>query len=75
MGFSKEIMAANIRAARARADITQGDLAKSIGANIGTIASYENGSMVPGATNVYAMAESLGCTPNDLFGWEKHDGN
>lgn len=31
--------------------------------------SYVNGSMVPGVDKAYAIAQALGCTPNDLMGW------
>lgn len=68
MGFDNDVLAANIRAMRARADKTQGELADEIGVNIGTVVKYEDGSMVPGSDKVSAIAEATGCTPNDLFG-------
>ena len=34
-----------------------------------SIIGYENGSMVPGVDKAYAIAQALGCTPNDLMGW------
>lgn len=61
--------ASNIRAARARADLSQNEVAERIGVNIGTLVRYESGSMTPGADKIVALAVALGCTPNDLCGW------
>ena len=61
--------AANVRAARARADLSQTDVAEKIGVNVGTIVKYENGDMTPGADKIVPLASALGCTPNDLLGW------
>ena len=68
--FDVKELAANIRAARARADITQGELAEASGVNITTVVAYESGSIVPGADKVYALAQALGTTPNALMGWQ-----
>lgn len=67
--FDKDAFARNLRVKRAELDVTQGTLADETGLNIGTIVQYEDGSMVPGADKVCLIAEALGCTPNDLFGW------
>lgn len=69
MIFDKNLFAANLRAARARKDISQGELAKEVGVNLATISQYEDGAFVPGADKVIALAEALGTTPNDLMGW------
>lgn len=69
IGMDMTMVAANIRAARARKDINQGDLAKAIGVNIATVSSYERGEIVPGADKVFAMARALDVTPNDILGW------
>ena len=39
------------------------------GLSASSIIGYENGSMVPGVDKAYAIAQALGCTPNDLMGW------
>ena len=70
MRFDRYVFAANLRAARARRDISQGELAKRTGLNLTTISQYEDGAFVPGADKIIALAEALGVTPNDLMGWE-----
>lgn len=69
MQFSKEL-AGNIRAARARADLTQGEVAAKVGINVGTLQKYESGEMTPGADKLPVLAEVLSVTPNDLLGWD-----
>lgn len=69
MKFDNDELAANIRGMRGKADITQGRLAELVGVNITTIVKYEDGTTVPGTDKLFAMAEALGCTPNDLLGW------
>ena len=71
MRFSVDEMAASIRAARARADISQSELAQRVGLNVWTINKYESGEMMPGADKIAAMADALGCTPNDIIGWDR----
>lgn len=48
MGFDKNALAANLRAMRARLDKTQGDIAREVGVNVGTLVKYEGGDMVLG---------------------------
>lgn len=67
--FSKDVFAANLRAERARLDISQEELAERSGVSTAAVLSYENGTYVPGADKVCALAEVLGVTPNDLCGW------
>ena len=68
MDFSKEL-AGNIRAARARADLSQAEVASKVGVNVSTFAKYESGDYIPGADKLLAISQVLGCTPNDLMGW------
>ena len=70
MRFDNDVFAANLRMQRARADISQGQLSEMVGVNITTIVKYEDGSITPGADKVYAIADALRCTPNDLLGWK-----
>lgn len=70
MRFDNSEFAANLRMQRARADISQGQLSEMVGVNITTIVKYEDGSTTPGADKVFAIADALRCTPNDLLGWK-----
>ena len=67
--FSKDVFAANLRAERARSDLSQEELATRSGISTAAVLSYENGTYIPGADKVCAIAEVLGVTPNDLCGW------
>ena len=68
-GFDMGVVAANIRAGRGRADKTQAQLAEEIGAGVSTVVKYESGEMIPGGEKVWALAEALGTSPNDVLGW------
>lgn len=68
--INTEAIAAGIRAERARADVTQEELAARLGTTKSTVSLWEGGSQIPGADKIYAIAQVLGCTPNDLFGWK-----
>ena len=67
--FSTDAFAANLRAERARFDISQEELAARSGVSAASLIKYESGEMTPGIDKVISMAEALGCTPNDLCGW------
>ena len=69
MLFDKNAFAANLRAERGRCDVSQSELADKTGINIATISQYEDGAYVPGVDKLCALANALGCTPNDLIGW------
>lgn len=71
MGFSIDAMAANLRAERARKDMSQGELAARSGVSTAAVGLYENGEQMPGADKIFALAEALGVTPNDLIGWKE----
>lgn len=70
-GISKDNLAANIRAARARKGISQGELAEAINVYITTVSAYERGEIIPGADKIFSMAKVLDVTPNELMGWTK----
>ena len=69
MLFDKNAFAANLRAERGRCDVSQSELADTTGINIATISQYADGAYVPGVDKICALANALGCTPNDLIGW------
>lgn len=58
-----------LRMQRAKANISQASLAMRTGINAVTISQYEQGARVPGVDKVFALAQALDCTPNDLLGW------
>lgn len=68
MDFSKEL-AGNIRAVRARADLSQAEVTFKVGVNVSIFAKYESGDYVPGADKLLAISQVLGCPPNDLMDW------
>lgn len=67
MDFSKEL-AGNIRAVRARADLSQAEVDSKLGANVSIFAKYVSGYYIPGADKLLAISQVLGCPPNDLMG-------
>ncbi len=69
MTFSKEELASSLRAERARKHMQQEELARATGLSTATIAGYENGTYVPGADKIYALAKALDTTPNVLLGF------
>ncbi len=70
MKFDTSELGNRIRMYRGYRDMTmtQGQLSEMVGVNITTIVKYEDGSTTPGADKVYAIADALRCTPNDLLG-------
>ena len=69
MGFDKATFAAKLRGKRNECDLTQVELASKAGVAADAIVKYESAACTPGADKVCAIAEVLGCTPNDLLGW------
>lgn len=72
MDFSKEL-AGNIRAARARADLSQAEVDSKLGVNVSIFAKYVSGYYIPGADKLLAISQALGCPPNDLMGWNTNE--
>lgn len=53
MGFNKEVFAANLRAARAKLDISQDEFAKRVGISKDSVVKYESGEgYIPGADKI-----------------------
>lgn len=67
-------MELNIRAMRKRAGMTQADLAAAMGVNLSTIGNWEREITIPDVEQIWNCAVALGCTPNDLLGWEPREG-
>ena len=68
--YSKESIASNIRAERARANLTQSELASITGISETSIRLYESAEVMPGFDKVIAIADALNCTTNKLAGRE-----
>lgn len=72
MGFSKEVFAANLRAARAALRMSQKELADAVGVSQSAIVEYESESgYTPGADKIIALARALKKSPNELMGWKE----
>ena len=59
----------NLKSARALKDMSQDDLAKSVGVSRQTINAIEKGDYNPSINLCIAICKELGVTLNDLF-WE-----
>lgn len=78
MKFDSQIFAGNLRALRARRNISQNEAARLIGINPTTLSSYESSACGPSLENACKIAEFYGvsvtflvtdmvdCTPNDF---------
>lgn len=72
MKFNKEVFAANLRAARAKLDITQDEFAIRVGISKDSVVKYESGEgYIPGADKIMAICDVVNISPNDLMGWEE----
>lgn len=58
---------------RAEAGLTQKQLADKVLCDHTLIAKMEIGVREPKAAMIVAMAEALGCTPNDLLGYSEKE--
>ena len=70
MEYTDKLFAASIRAERARADMTQEQLATKAGISTASVVGYEKGTTMPTLTTFYKLAVALGTTPNALMSWE-----
>ena len=50
--------------------LSQTELANSVGVSLSTVGSWERGESYPNSEQLWNCAVALGCTPNDLLGWE-----
>lgn len=71
MSFDKKEFAANLRAIRARLDVSQAEFAKLAGVSADAIVKYESGnSYIPGVDKVMAICDAGHVSPNELLGWK-----
>lgn len=68
MTDKRSSIADGIRAYRARADMTQDELAASIGSNPSTIGSWESGKSVPSSEMAWKLADTFGVPIDTLVG-------
>lgn len=67
MKFNKEVFAANLRAARAKLDITQDEFASRVGISKDSVVKYESGEgYIPGADKIMAICDVASISPNEL---------
>ena len=72
MGFNKAVFAKNLRTARLRRGLTQGELGKRVGLCADAIVKYESETgYVPGMDKVLSLCKVLKVSPNQLTGWKK----
>lgn len=68
-----EILSQNLRAERARLNISRAELASRSKVNISTIEKLENGrqqNINTTARTIYNLADALNVKPQELVGWE-----
>lgn len=70
MNDLKGTIANRLKVARAKANMTQAELAKKSGVSVATIAKTEQKASSPSFETAYVLADALGCTPNYLCGLE-----
>lgn len=71
MSFSTDEFAGNLRAARAKADMSQEKLATKAGISAASLVGYESGRTIPLVSTFVDIARVLNTTPNDLLGYHK----
>ncbi len=70
----KEIIAANVREARHRANLTQDELAARIGVSVQALSNIETGSSLPSIITLAAIAGELGLDVGSLIRPPSDDG-
>lgn len=60
MGYSKDVVAANLRGLRAKKRMTQAEVAEAVGLNVNTIGNYENGDSSMSYEAAWRLADLYG---------------
>lgn len=60
--------AANLRMYRARADVSQAELAKQVGVDTSSVTNWESGTYMPSLRTTVKLADALGVTLDQLAG-------
>ena len=71
MPYDKNVLAAYLRAFRARARMKQSEVAAAVGVTANTIMNYENGEGGIGYETAWALADLFGVTLGELGGREE----
>lgn len=66
MKFSQDELAANLRALRARRNVSQSEVAAQLGVDANTVSNYETGSTIPNYQTAWALADYYGVTLDEL---------
>lgn len=66
MPYDKEVLAGNLRAFRAKARMTQAEVAKHVGVTTATIQNYESGEGGLGYDVAWRLADLFGVTMGEL---------
>ena len=72
MAYSKQAIADNLRALRARKRLSQEEVARAIGVNPGTISNYENAEVNISYENAWALADLYGVPLAELGGRDEN---
>lgn len=70
MSDFKEMVGHRLKVLRTVARMSQEDLSEKSGVSVAAIGKYEQGIGAPRLETACALAEALGCTPNDLCGYD-----
>ena len=65
-GFSREVMAENLRALRARRRLSQREVARAIGVSEASIVNYENATSAPNYEVAWNLAALYGVSLDSL---------
>ena len=68
MGSAEDNFAACLRMYRARADITQAELASKVGVDAQSIVNWEKGAYMPSLRTTVKLADALGISIDQLAG-------
>lgn len=68
MEFRRDVLAANLRAERARARRTQEEVAAAVGVDPATVSNYESGASAPSYETAWRLADYYGVTLDQLGG-------
>ena len=68
MGVAEDNFAACLRMYRAKADITQSELAEKVGVDAQSIVNWEKGAYMPSLRTTVKLADALGISIDQLVG-------
>ena len=68
MGSVEQSFATHLRMYRARADITQAELASQVGVDAQSIVNWEKGAYMPSLRTTVKLADALGVSIDQLTG-------